>query len=142
MTDTILFNGRITTLDPVRSAATAVAIKDRLFEAVGDDHEIMRHREPKTVPEEDIKSIAAVLTVVAGRIVHGAQEFEPLRAALPPPMPDWSPIRVYGGYPGKRATHSYSAACSVPFRHLLEVRHCPGDATVTITVESFATMHS
>ena len=49
MADTILFNGRITTLDPANSAASAVAIKDGLFASVGDDREIMARREPKTV---------------------------------------------------------------------------------------------
>src|SRR5438132_602357 len=48
MTDTILFNGRMTTLDPTRPSASALAIDNGLFEAVGDDAEIMRLREPKT----------------------------------------------------------------------------------------------
>jgi len=45
MTDTILFNGRMTTLDPTRPSASALAIDNGLFEAVGDDVEIMRLRE-------------------------------------------------------------------------------------------------
>ena len=48
MVDTILFNGRITTLDPARPAATAVAVQDGLFAAVGDDQEIMSRRGPKS----------------------------------------------------------------------------------------------
>src|SRR6266403_4557458 len=48
MTDTILFNGRMTTLDPTRPSASALAIDNGLFEAVGDDSEIMRLRGPKT----------------------------------------------------------------------------------------------
>src|SRR5256885_14561119 len=48
MTDTILFNGRRTTLDPTRPSASALAIDNGLFEAVGDDAEIMRRRGPKT----------------------------------------------------------------------------------------------
>src|SRR6266478_454900 len=48
MTDTILFNGRMTTLDPTRPSASALAIDNGLFEAVGDDAEIMRRRGPKT----------------------------------------------------------------------------------------------
>ncbi len=48
MTDTILFNGRISTLDPSKPIATGVAIKDGLFTAVGDDRDIMSRREPKT----------------------------------------------------------------------------------------------
>jgi predicted amidohydrolase YtcJ len=44
MVDTILHNGRIKTLDPAKPDATAVAIKDGLFEATGSDAEIMRLR--------------------------------------------------------------------------------------------------
>jgi hypothetical protein len=51
-----------------------------------------------SVPEDEIKSIVAVLTVVGGRIMHGDQEFKDLAPPLPPPMPEWSPIRGYGGY--------------------------------------------
>ncbi len=39
---TILRNGKFATLDPARPQATAVAIKDGVFQAVGDDDEIMR----------------------------------------------------------------------------------------------------
>jgi predicted amidohydrolase YtcJ len=48
MMDTILFNGRITTLHPAHLLATAVAIKDGVFAAVGADQEIMSRCQPKT----------------------------------------------------------------------------------------------
>ena len=44
MTDTILFNGRITTLDPSNPTARAVAIDKGSFAAVGDEREIMTRR--------------------------------------------------------------------------------------------------
>jgi hypothetical protein len=50
------------------------------------------------VPEDAIQDITSVLTVVGGRIVHGAEEFADLAPPLPPAMPDWSPVRHYGGY--------------------------------------------
>ncbi len=50
-----------------------------------------------TVPEEEIKSIAAVLTVMGGRVVYGAGEFGALSPPLPPVSPDWSPTGIYGG---------------------------------------------
>ena len=51
-----------------------------------------------TVPEEEIKGIESVLTIVGGRVVYGAEEFGNL---APPPLtvsPDWSPVGSYGGY--------------------------------------------
>ena len=42
MTRTILMNGKFATLDPARPRATAVAIRDGVFEAVGSDDEVMR----------------------------------------------------------------------------------------------------
>ncbi len=52
-------------------------------------------------PEDEIAAITAQLTVVGGKIVYGAGEFAALdENAPPPPMPDWSPVRRYGGYAG------------------------------------------
>jgi predicted amidohydrolase YtcJ len=51
-----------------------------------------------SVPSEEIKNITSLLTIVGGRIVHGSGDFSRLAPALPPPSPDWSPIRTYGGY--------------------------------------------
>jgi len=46
MSQLILINGKFRTLDPKRPTASAVAIKDGVFEAVGSDDEIMKLREP------------------------------------------------------------------------------------------------
>ena len=46
--DSILFNGRITTLDPAKPSASAVAIDSRVFVAVGSYREIMALRGAKT----------------------------------------------------------------------------------------------
>ena len=48
MTHTILMNAKVTTLDPAKPQATAVAIKDGVFEAVGSDQEVMRLRQSDT----------------------------------------------------------------------------------------------
>lgn len=50
-----------------------------------------------SVAEEEIKSIEAVLTIMGGRVVHGAVEFGSLAPPLPPASPDWSPTGIYGG---------------------------------------------
>jgi predicted amidohydrolase YtcJ len=49
--------------------------------------------------EDDIADTTSLLTVVGGRVVYAGGDFAPLDEAAPPPaMPDWSPVRTYGGY--------------------------------------------
>jgi len=50
------------------------------------------------VPEEKIKDIESVLTVVGGKVVYGAEEFQELGPPALPVLPEWSPIKVFGGY--------------------------------------------
>ena len=50
-------------------------------------------------PEEDIAGITSELTLVGGKVVYAAGEFASLDKSGPPPaMPDWSPVRSFGGY--------------------------------------------
>lgn len=51
-----------------------------------------------SVPESEISSIASVLTVMDGRVVYGAQDYTSLSPALPEVLPNWSPIKHFGGY--------------------------------------------
>jgi predicted amidohydrolase YtcJ len=51
-----------------------------------------------SVPEEEIKRIESVLTLVGGKVVYGAAEFAALAPPAPPVLPDWSPVKVFGGY--------------------------------------------
>src|SRR5205807_2941225 len=51
-----------------------------------------------SVAEEKIKGIESVLTIVGGKIVYAVQEFQNLDPAALPVLPDWSPVKVYGGY--------------------------------------------
>ncbi|MDR7008836.1 amidohydrolase [Paraburkholderia strydomiana] len=49
--------------------------------------------------EDDIASTSSLLTVVGGKIVYATGEFAALDDnPLPPAMPDWSPVRKYGGF--------------------------------------------
>lgn len=50
------------------------------------------------VPEEQIKSLESVLTVVGGKIVYAAQEFKKHSPPALPVSPDWSPVKTFGGY--------------------------------------------
>ncbi|MEX3944471.1 amidohydrolase [Paraburkholderia sp. BR10937] len=50
-------------------------------------------------PEDDIANTVSELTIVGGRIVYGAAAFSHLDDSAPPPaMPDWSPVRRFGGF--------------------------------------------
>jgi predicted amidohydrolase YtcJ len=66
-----------------------------------------------SVPEEEIKGIESLLTVVGGNIVYGAGEFGSMAPPPLPVSPDWSPVGVYGGYHNasgaKIATHKECA---------------------------------
>jgi len=44
------------------------------------------------------KGLESVLTIVDGKVVYGAQEFQNLGPAPLPVLPEWSPVKVYGGY--------------------------------------------
>jgi predicted amidohydrolase YtcJ len=59
---------------------------------------IVPDRDFLTCPESDIADTVSLLTLVGGKVVYGADEF--IRYDIPPPpaMPDWSPVRTFGGY--------------------------------------------
>jgi predicted amidohydrolase YtcJ len=59
-----------------------------------------------TIPEEEIKRIESVLTILDGKVVYGAQEFGNLAPPPLPVSPDWSPVGSYGGYHRDTATHA------------------------------------
>jgi hypothetical protein len=45
-----------------------------------------------SVPDEEIKAIESVLTILDGKVVHGAGSFAALAPPLPPASPSWSPV--------------------------------------------------
>jgi predicted amidohydrolase YtcJ len=52
-----------------------------------------------SVPEEQIKGIESVLTVVGGDVVYAAQPFDVFAPpALPAVKPDWAAVAHFGGY--------------------------------------------
>jgi predicted amidohydrolase YtcJ len=65
-----------------------------------------------TVPEDDIRDMESVLTVLGGKVVHGSGDFSSLAPPLPPAMPDWSPVRTFGGYQPARPVTSHGPAAS------------------------------
>jgi predicted amidohydrolase YtcJ len=49
--------------------------------------------------EDEIADTTADLTVVGGKVVYAAGDFARFDEGSPPPaMPDWSPVRSFGGY--------------------------------------------
>jgi predicted amidohydrolase YtcJ len=68
------------------------------------------------VPEDAIQDITSVLTLLGGKPVHGDGDFKHLAPPLPPPMPDWSPVRRFGGYQARARgdaarQNAFTAAC-------------------------------
>jgi predicted amidohydrolase YtcJ len=49
-------------------------------------------------PGAEIADITSHLTIVGGKVVYAAGDFKQLDQPPPPAMPDWSPVRSYGGY--------------------------------------------
>jgi predicted amidohydrolase YtcJ len=68
-----------------------------------------------SIPDEEIKQLESVLTILGGKIVYATEEFSKLAPPPLPVSPSWSPIKEYGGYArGQREVvgASHSASCS------------------------------
>jgi len=63
-----------------------------------------------SVPEAEIADITSVMTMLGGRVVWGEGAFADLAPPLPPAMPDWSPVRSFGGYRKAEASTGSSLA--------------------------------
>jgi predicted amidohydrolase YtcJ len=59
---------------------------------------IVPDRDYFNCPESEIADITAELTIVGGKPVFAAGDFKRLDTPPPPAMPDWSPVRTFGGY--------------------------------------------
>jgi len=75
-----------------------------------------------TVPEEEIKDLQSVLTVVGGEVVYANNDFDKLAPSPLPAALDWAPTAHYGGYcnplehPVKAFTHSCRNHAAVQHR--------------------------
>lgn len=67
-----------------------------------------------TVPEEQIKSITSVLTVVGGKVVYADQPFGKNSPPALPVSPDWSPVGEYGGYYHAAASRGHASQIVQP----------------------------
>jgi len=51
-----------------------------------------------SIPEEEIKRLESVLTIVGGKVVYAVKDFSKLAPPPLPVSPDWSPVKYYDGY--------------------------------------------
>jgi predicted amidohydrolase YtcJ len=51
-----------------------------------------------SMPVDEVKDLEALLTMVGGKVVYAAGTYSALDAPAPPSLPDWLPVRHYGGY--------------------------------------------
>jgi len=63
-----------------------------------------------SVPEEEIKAIESVLTVVGGDVVYGAAEFTSLGPPPIPVLPEWSPVQKVPGHWRRAAPRTQAQA--------------------------------
>ncbi|MRX67611.1 hypothetical protein SAMN06265349_10839 [Flavobacterium resistens] len=47
---------------------------------------------------DDVRKIESVLTIVNGKIVYASAEYKALSPEIPAVIPDWSPVKYFGGY--------------------------------------------
>jgi predicted amidohydrolase YtcJ len=60
---------------------------------------IVPDRDYFSCAENEIADTTSLLTVVGGKIVYGVSDFARFdENVVPPAMPDWSPVRTFGGY--------------------------------------------
>ncbi|MDB6135816.1 MAG: putative TIM-barrel fold metal-dependent hydrolase [Verrucomicrobiales bacterium] len=66
------------------------------------------------VPDEDIKSLESVLTLLGGKPVYAAGDFDDLDPQSLPVMPDWSPVVKFPGYWKPEFASQFSAHTHAP----------------------------
>jgi predicted amidohydrolase YtcJ len=74
-----------------------------------------------SIPEEEIKDLESVLTIVGGRVVYATEEHASLAPPELPVSPDWSPVAHYGGY--VNASKSLAGASHSAFCQHSELSH-------------------
>lgn len=89
-----------------------------------------------TIEEEAIKQLVSVLTIVDGKIVYAAQDFDHFDPPLPPVSPEWSPVGCYGGYYQEQKdvisgfSQHFPCALHGTHRHSYSEQGKPGHASV------------
>ncbi|MDJ0797197.1 MAG: amidohydrolase [Calothrix sp. MO_167.B12] len=81
-----------------------------------------------SIPEERIRGLESVLTIVDGKPVYAAGEFKDLAPPPLPVSPDWSPVKYYGGDQNSRV--------------ITKVSHLPSHVGCCTPVQNFAGKNS
>ena len=81
-----------------------------------------------SVDHEAIKGIESVLTVVDGKVVYGAAEFDTFGPSVLPVLPEWSPVALVPGHwragaPMAAALHQCVGPCGVHAHSHEKARH-------------------
>jgi hypothetical protein len=81
-----------------------------------------------SIPEDEIKRLESVLTIVGGKIVYANEPFAKLAPPALPVSPDWSPVKQYRGYcrtPSAQAAANLHSAkrVSQSCSHIWHPRH-------------------
>jgi len=86
---------------------------------------VVPDRDYFSCPEHEIADISSLLTVVGGRVVYARADFSRLDEQAPPPaMPDWSPVRTYGGYAAWGAAAAGNTNAAQLGATCASARHC------------------
>lgn len=59
-----------------------------------------------SMPVDEVKDLESVLTMVGGKVVYAAAPYAQLDAPPLPSLPDWLPVRHYGGYHNAKIAQS------------------------------------
>lgn len=83
-----------------------------------------------TVPEEAIKQIESVLTIVAGKIVYAKEAFTSFAPPTIPILPDWSPANSYNGYYAGTKQEANATQSKHQTSVAAAIHSCAGSCTV------------
>jgi predicted amidohydrolase YtcJ len=82
-----------------------------------------------SVPEENIKNITSMMTVMGGKIVYADSEYKKYSPPELPVSPDWSPVKNFGGYyhaDHHRSAHVLASAAAATNKAINAEVHSPG----------------
>jgi predicted amidohydrolase YtcJ len=75
-----------------------------------------------SIPEEEIRQLESVLTIVGGKVVYATAEFSRLAPPDLPVSPRWSPVGSYGGY-AKTSSQAVDAPHASSCSHVEKPAH-------------------